>query len=80
MEPRYRVHHSSPQIISYAFFLHYRFTLSLRDVEDLLAERGIVVFYKPIRRWCQKYVPIMPALSGGSNNDLATFGLWTRSS
>ena len=35
----------------------YRFCLSLRDVEDLLAERGIIVSYEAIRLWCQKFGP-----------------------
>ncbi len=34
-----------------------RFCLSLRDVEDLLAERGITVSYEAIRRWCRKFGP-----------------------
>jgi putative transposase len=40
-----------PQIIQQAIWLYLRFTLSLRDVEDLLAERGITVSYESIRRW-----------------------------
>jgi hypothetical protein len=39
----YRRHHFPPAIISHAVSLYYRFTLSLRDIEDLLAERGIIV-------------------------------------
>ena len=44
-----------PEIISYAIWAYHRFCLSLRDVEDLLAERGIVVTYETIRVWCQKF-------------------------
>ena len=40
-----------PEIIQQAIWLYLRFTLSLRDVEDLLAERGIAVSYEFIRRW-----------------------------
>ena len=40
-----------PEIIRQAIWLYLRFTLSLRDVEDLLAERGIVVSYETVRRW-----------------------------
>ena len=43
------------EIISYAIWAYHRFCLSLRDVEDLLAERGITVSYETIRRWCQKF-------------------------
>ena len=44
-----------PDIISYAAWLYYRFNLSHRDIEDLLAERGITVSYETIRRWCIKF-------------------------
>ena len=57
MESRYRRHRFPPQIISHAIWLYHRFTLSFRDVEDLLAERGIVVSYESIRRWCHKFGP-----------------------
>src|SRR5260221_123871 len=40
-----------PEIIQRAIWLYYRFTLSLRDVEELLAERGIDVTYETIRQW-----------------------------
>src|ERR1700730_974557 len=43
-----------PEIISYAVWVYHRFCLSFRDVEDLLAERGIIVSYEAIRLWCQK--------------------------
>ncbi|HIL96214.1 MAG TPA: IS6 family transposase [Pseudomonadales bacterium] len=42
-------------MISYALWLYYRFNLSHRDVEDLLAERGITVSYEPIRLCCIKF-------------------------
>lgn len=35
-------------------FLHHRFTLSFRDIEELLAPRSIVVSYETIRQWCKK--------------------------
>lgn len=44
-----------PDIISYAVWLYYRFTLSYRDIEDLLAERGITVSREAIRLWCIKF-------------------------
>ena len=55
--PSYRGHRFPPEIISYAVWLYYRFCLSFRDVEDLLAERGIIVSYEAIRLWCQKFGP-----------------------
>ncbi len=55
--PSYRGYRFQPEIISYAVWLYYRFCLSFRDVEDLLAERGIIVSYEAIRLWCQKFGP-----------------------
>ena len=46
-----------PEIISHAVWLHRRFCLSFRDVEDLLAERGITVSYESIRQWCNHFGP-----------------------
>src|ERR1700730_8033649 len=46
-----------PEIISYAVWVYHRFCLSFRDVEDLLAERGVIVSYEAIRLWCQKFGP-----------------------
>jgi len=54
---RYKRHRFPPEIIRYAVWLYYRFTLSHRDIEDLLAERGIVVSYESIRLWCNKFGP-----------------------
>ena len=51
----YRRHRFPPEIISYAVWLYHRFNLSHRDVEDLLAERGITVSYETIRLWCIKF-------------------------
>ena len=45
------------QIISHAVWLYHRYCLSFRDVEDLLAERGIIVSYETIRQWCGKFGP-----------------------
>ncbi len=44
-----------PAIIRHAVWLYYRFPLSYRDVEDLLAERGIDVSYETVRRWALKF-------------------------
>ena len=50
-----------PAIIQQAIWLYLRFTLSLRDVEDLLAERGIVVSYESVRRWMNHFGPAIAA-------------------
>ena len=51
----YKRHRFAPDIISYAVWLYYRFNLSHRGIEDLLAERGITVSYETIRLWCIKF-------------------------
>ena len=48
-----------PEIIHQAIWLYLRFTLSFRDVEDLLAERGIAISYETIRRWVNHFGPII---------------------
>ena len=53
--PSYRGYRFPPDIIRHAVWLYYRFGLSLRDVEDLLAERGITVTYETIRQWCATF-------------------------
>jgi putative transposase len=47
---RYHGHRFPPEIISYAVWVYHRFCLSFRDVEDLLAERGVIVSYEAIRQ------------------------------
>jgi putative transposase len=44
-----------PQVISHAVWLYHRFTLSFRDVEELLAARGISVSYETVKNWCIKF-------------------------
>ena len=51
----YKRHRFPPDIISYAVWLYYRFNLSHRDIEDLLAQRGIIVTRESIRLWCIKF-------------------------
>jgi putative transposase len=57
IETLYRRHRFPAGIISHAAWLYYRFNLSHRDVEELLAERGIQVSYGAIRLWCRKFGP-----------------------
>ncbi len=51
----YKRHRFPPDIISYAVWLYFRFNLSHRNIEDLLAQRGIIVTYESIRLWCIKF-------------------------
>ena len=52
---RYTNHRFPGEIISHGVWLSYRFTLSYRNVEELLFERGITVSHEAIRQWCQKF-------------------------
>ena len=54
---RYLRHRFPPEIISHAVWLYHRYCMSFRDVEDLLAERGIIVSYETVRQWCGKFGP-----------------------
>jgi transposase-like protein len=51
----YKRHRFPPEVIGQTVWLYFRFTLSLRDVEDLLAERGIDVSYETVRCWVDKF-------------------------
>jgi len=53
--PSYHGYRFPPEIISHAVWLYYRFCLSFRDVEDLLAERGIIVSHETIRQWSRRF-------------------------
>jgi putative transposase len=55
----YRRHRFPPAIIQRAIWLYLRFTLSYRDVEELLAERGLDVSYETVRRWVLKFGPMI---------------------
>jgi len=55
----YRRHRFPPAIIQHAIWLYLRFTLSYRDVEDLLAERGLDISYETVRRWVLKFGPMV---------------------
>jgi putative transposase len=55
----YRRHRFPPSIIQHAIWLYLRFTLSYRDVEDVLAERGLDISYETVRRWVLKFGPLI---------------------
>ena len=55
----YRRHRFPPTIIQHTIWLYLRFTLSYRDVEDLLAERGLDLSYETVRRWVLKFGPVI---------------------
>ncbi|MGD8726798.1 MAG: IS6 family transposase, partial [Gemmatimonadales bacterium] len=53
----YRGYRFPRGIISHSVWPYHRFSLSFRDVEELLAKRGIIVSYETIRQWCRKFGP-----------------------
>ena len=68
----YRRHRFPPEIVSHAVWLYHRFTLSFRDVEDLLAERDITVPTKPFASGVGSLDQHMPVLCGDDKVDSAT--------
>src|SRR5271169_5113258 len=59
VEISYRRHRFPPAVIQHAVWLYLRFTLSYRDVEDLLAERGLDISYETVRSWVLKFGPVI---------------------
>ena len=55
----YRRHRFPPMIIQHAVWLYLRFTLSYRDVEELLVERGLDISYETVRCWVLKFGPVI---------------------
>jgi transposase-like protein len=55
----YRRHRFPPPVIQHAVWLYLRFTLSYRDVEDLLAKRELDISYETVRRWVLKFGPLI---------------------
>jgi len=51
----YRKHRFPPEIITHAGWLYHRFSLSFREVEELLVERGVIVSHETVRQWCFKF-------------------------
>src|SRR5215472_3938151 len=58
-EISYRRHRFPAEIVQHAIWLYLRFTLSYRDVEELLAERGLDISYETVRRWVLKFGPLI---------------------
>ena len=61
MHNPFRYFNSSPEVIRSAVMLYVRFPLSLRQVEDLLNERGIDVSYETVRYWWNRFGPLFAA-------------------
>jgi len=54
-KPSCQRHHFPFEIISHAVWLFHRFCRSFREMEELLAERGITVTYETVRQWCRNF-------------------------
>ena len=78
--PSYRGYRFPPEIISHAVWLYHRFSLSFRDVEDLLAQRGVTVSYETIRHWCQTFGLDYARQLRRRRGGWATPGIWMKSS
>ena len=57
LDVSFKLHRFPPQIVAHAVWLYLRFNLSLREVEEMLLERGIDVSYETVRRWNAKFGP-----------------------
>ena len=76
--PSYKRHRFPPEIIAYAVWLYYRFALSFRDVEELLASKGVIVSYEAVRLWCGKFGPDFVRNLRPHRNDWAGTGSLTK--
>ena len=57
----FKRHRFPPEIICHSIWLYARFTLSFRDIEEMLAERGLDASYETIRRWFVKFGTVVAA-------------------
>ena len=57
----FRYFHSSPEVIRLVVMMYVRFPLSLRNVEDLLFERGIDICHETVRHWWNRFGPMFAA-------------------
>ena len=74
----YARHQFPPDIIRHGVWLYLRFSLSYRDVEDLLAERGLDVSYETVRRWVLKFGVLFAGNFASAVPGQALNGIWTR--
>ena len=74
----FKRHRFPPTIIRHSIWLYARITLGLRDVEEMLAERGLDVSYETIRRWFIKFGPSIAANLRRRRPRPATTGIWMK--
>src|SRR5258706_6493253 len=77
---RYHRHRFPSEIISHCVWLYFRFALSFRDVEELLAMRGVSLSYETVREWCLKFGQTLPTACAADLLDLAINGTWMKCS
>jgi putative transposase len=75
-DPLYRRHRFPPEVISYAVWLYFRFPMSLRIVEEMLAARGICGTNETVREWGKKSARRSPIRSASARLFAATNGIW----
>ena len=76
----YKRHRFPAEIISHCIWLYVRFCLSYRDVEKLMAERGIILTYEAVRYGAGSSGKPMPTSSSVGAPSLAISGIWMKSS
>src|ERR1700682_5141127 len=77
-QPLYHRRRFPGEIISHCTWLYFRFCLSYRDVEEIMAEREVVVTYETIREWSQKFGGTYANGCALERGDLATAGISMR--
>src|SRR6266478_4484294 len=77
---RYHRHRFPAEIISHCVWLYFRFTLSFRDIEEMLAMRGVFLSYETVREWCLKFGQTYANGLRHRSPRLATSGTWMRCS
>ena len=65
--PRLRGYRFPREVVTYAVWAYHRFALSTADVEDLLAERGVIVSREAIRLWVNRFGAHFTACTGGNH-------------
>jgi len=65
-------------IILFAMFFYVRYTVSYRDLEEIMAERGVEVDHATLNRWVAKYSPLIASCSGGARPRSTVPGEWMK--
>ena len=71
---RYHRHRFPAEIISHCVWLYFRFALSFRDVEEMLAMRGAALSYETVREWCLKFGQTYATTYDANHRGPATVG------